>query len=59
MTQSQQEIDDKMEIKFEINKELGCKQLLLQKLEGNDNTSNNSNNSNNRNNTECDSNANE
>ena len=47
-----------MEIKFEINKKLECKQLLLLKLEGNYNILND-NNSNNRNNTENDSNANE
>ena len=42
-----------MEIKFEINKELRCKQLLLSKLEGNYNILNNNNNKrNNRNNTE-------
>ena len=45
-----------MEIKFEFNKELRCKQLLLQKFEGNYNILNN-NNSNNRNNTENNSNA--
>ena len=46
-----------MEIKFEINKKLGCRQLLLLKLEGNYNILNNNNSNNN--NTENDSNANE
>ena len=45
-----------MEIKFETNKELQCKQLLWQILEGNFNILNN-NNSNHRNKSENTSNA--
>ena len=39
-----------MEIKFEISKELECKQLLWSKLEGNYNSNSGSNNNNNNNN---------
>ena len=44
ITQSVRRKNDKVEIKFEINKELECKQLLQLKLEGNYNILNNNNN---------------